>query len=450
MILRICLPELPIEAEQSSEKPQLDGFADVVIIGAGPAGLIAGLAAKRKGAGRVVILERRNQKRTRVNMLLLDAGIVADIERAGADTSGFAPATDFTFIDASTQKLYQFPLRRPRTDMRERFSVFDMVPRRAPHSDVSINELEQLLIDTINRTPGIELIFAVRIDAIKSRKDHSLIRLTHQNETCLLNARFIGISDGAQSKTLTMIGGKRIGKRNLESAVLANFQQAGLGQVKFETDGRTEEVLTLRGASGSTVSVTLPPGSRWENCDLQDGAQRQSLKEFVMEKAKLVGVEGPIASGPVITQVVLGRSNRSIYGHNVFVMGDALRSSTPRLGLGANWAMRDGVRFAEAVRMCRSKTFATRCLARPWFRFNSRVATHIINFQSMMLSVKRPPVDTSAATQVTAGRFSHSFMIFRKQLLFRYHWRSARAIIAAYDETAASHSIQLARQLDDS
>jgi len=444
--MRICLPELPIEAEQTSGNPQPNGFADVVIIGAGPAGLIAALTAKRKGAGRIVILERRSKKRTRVNMLLLDAGIVADIERAGADTSGFAPAANFTFIDASNRQLYQFPLKRPRTDMRERFSVFDMVPRRAPHSDVCINELEQLLIDAINRTSGIELIFDARIDAIKSNKMHTLIRFTHQNETCLLNGLFIGVCDGAQSKTLEMIGGKRIGKRTLESAVLTNFQQAGVGQAKFETDGRTEEVLTLRGASGSTVSVTLPPGSRWESCNLQDEAQRQSLKEFVIEKAKKVGVEGPIANGPVITQVVLGRSNRSIYDHNIFVMGDALRSSTPRLGLGANWAIRDGVRFAEALRMCRSKNHALRYLARPWFRFNSRLATHIINFLSMMLGVKRPPVD---ATATTPGRFSHRFMIFRKQLLFRYNWRSGRAIISAYDENAADHSIEVARQLDN-
>ncbi len=431
---------------QTVEKSRPKGFADVIIIGGGPAGLMAGLAASQQGARQVIILEARGEQRTRVNMLLLDAGIVADIERVGGDTTGFSPATDFTFIDAQDGQLHQFPLKPPRTDRQRRFSVFDVFPRRAPHSDVGINELETVLIDALNRTAGIQLISNARINGIEPRSDHTLIRYTREGETHFLSGEYIGVSDGARSETLKMLGSKRIGKRKLELAVLANFQQPGLGQTKYENDSRTQEILALRGATGSTVSVTLPVGSKWTGCDTKDKVQRQALATFVKNQAKKVGVEGPIASGPIITQIVLGYANRSIFNHNIFILGDALRSSTPRLGLGANWAMRDGVRFGEALRMCQSNSRWVRHFARPWFRFNSWIATHVLNFQCLMLKNNQPGFDASVTPLKSAGAISRKLKILRKQLIFRFSWRAGHGFVAIYDEDAANYSIQSARQ----
>ena len=328
--------------------------ADVVVIGGGPAGLSAALAAKKNGTKRVLVLESRTGERSRNNVLLLDSGIVAALQELGVDVSDFTPATDFTFIDADAGLLYQFPLAAD-LNPRGRSSVWSMFPRRTPCADVLISELEQALLRVIADEPAIELLQGVEISSIEKTRMHQ-VSFSYRGSEHSVETDVIAICDGARSSTLEKLGIRRLGERRQEVAMVANFLHPGKGQVKFERADRSEEVLALCSNRGSTITVRMPLDTVL--ADYDDAAQRT---EFMRQHARKVGVGGEFISEPILVEISHDKAGCCQVTDGIFVLGDAARTATPRLGLGVNWAIRDAIRFGRLLPRIRSRHSLIAC-----------------------------------------------------------------------------------------
>lgn len=408
--------------------------ADVVVIGGGPAGLSAALAVKKGGARRIVILESRTGERSRNNVLLLDSGIVAALQGLGVDVSDFTPSTDFTFIDADAGLLYQFPLAAE-LDPRGHSSVWSMFPRRTPCADVLISELEQALLRVIADEPAIELLQGVEIRSIE-KTGMQRVSFSYQGSEHSLQFGVIAVCDGASSNALEKLGVQRLGEPRQEVAMVANFRHSGKGQVKFERADRSEEVLALCSNRGSTITVRMPLDTVL--ADYDDAAQRI---EFMRHHARKVGVEGEFISEPILVEISHDKAGRCQVGDGIFVLGDAARTATPRLGLGVNWAIRDAIRFGKLLPRIRSHDYLLARWAAWAYRTRTRVASEVLLFQGWMLK--------HADNRSLKSKEPSKWRFLQKSLLMRFTWRAGKGITAPYDINQPLKSITAARQLGE-
>ncbi|HKX57688.1 MAG TPA: FAD-dependent monooxygenase, partial [Xanthomonadales bacterium] len=180
-------------------------MADLVIVGGGPAGLTAALAARQQGLKDILLLESRNGQQRRNNVLLLDNSILAGLQQLGVDVSGFTPATSFTFIDGDANLEYRFPLGETLTGG-GRTSVLNMFPRRSPAVDVLISELEQALLDAIARQPGIRLLSDVAITSIQKTAGGRSLCYSQAGQMHQLHTPLLAICDGGRSEMLQLLG----------------------------------------------------------------------------------------------------------------------------------------------------------------------------------------------------------------------------------------------------
>lgn len=384
---------------------------DLVIVGGGPAGLVTALAARRSGLENILVMESRSGLKRRNNVLLLDDSILAGLQQLGVDVSGFTPATSFAFIDGDAHRVYRFPLGEAAQDG-SRASVLSMFPRRSPAVDVLISELEQALLDSISRTPGIDWLPDVAITSIGKVADGRIITYVRAGVTHTVKTPLLAVCDGARSDTLQRLGVGRRGTPRQEVAMVANFRQPGRGQIKFQRSNPRQEVLALCSDRGSTVTVRMPLGT---DIAAPDGIADYSA--FMREQASTLGISGEFMSPPVMVEIPHDRASRCLVDNDIFVLGDAARTATPRLGLGANWAIRDALRLGSLLPQIRSGNPLVRRWALCRFQARTRLATEVLLFQGRML--KR--VDQRSIRSMPPG------MRFRqKSLLMRFMWRAGK------------------------
>lgn len=401
----------------------------LVVVGAGPAGLVAALAAARNGVDDVLVLEARGGSRRRNNVLLLDESILLALCQLGVDVSDFTPATAFTFIDGDSGAQFRFelngtPPEGAALDQGKTGSLFSMFPRRSPAADVLISQLEQALLATIAQQPGIRIATRATIEAIGEcpagrRIEYRTPDGKHGVETPLLV-----VADGARGGTLEQLGIGRRGNRRQEVAMVANFLQPGRGQVKFQRSQPLEEVLALCSEQGSTVTVRMPIDTRPE-----EHADAAACSRFMRERAARLGIGGEFLDPPAVVEISHDRAERCTLAQDVYILGDAARTATPRLGLGANWAIRDALRLAGLLPAIRSSSRWRRAWACWSYRIRTRLATQILLWQGGLLQRSdRRGVRPMPARQ----RFR------QKSLLMRFMWRAGQGTIQQVPSPAHS------------
>ncbi len=407
------VPIAPVHNNSGQPMPEL------VLVGAGPAGLAAALAASHRGVDDILVLESRSGSQRRNNVLLLDASILSALQQLQVDVSGFTPATAFTFIDGDAGVRFRFPLGRsiqqcvkPRAA-----SLFSMFPRRSPAADVLISELEQVLLRAIASRPGIRIVPNVAITAISPSATGRRIEYSNAGIGSVVETPLLAVCDGARSRTLDLLGIRRRGNPRQEVAMVANFRQPGRGQIKFQCSEPLQEVLALCSDSGSTVTIRMP-------LDTHPAAHSDAdaCRDYMLRHAANLGIGGEFISPPVVVEISHDRAERCLLGKDVFVLGDAARTATPRLGLGANWAIRDALRFASLLPAIRSSRPSARALARFRFRLRTRLATEVLLLQGWLL--KRSD-RRSSMSMPAHWRFR------QKSLLMRFMWRSGKGEVQA-------------------
>ncbi|HET6564831.1 MAG TPA: NAD(P)/FAD-dependent oxidoreductase [Xanthomonadales bacterium] len=397
--------------------PQLpEPCFDLVVVGGGPAGLATALAASHEGLENIAILESRSGQQRRNNVLLLDDSIVAGLRQLGVDVSGFSPATSFTFIDGDAGLEYRFPLAGTACDS-GRASVLSMFPRRTPAADVLISGLEQALLDAIARRPGIRLLMGVDVTSVSPNAGGRTIAYLQSGTENHLHTPLIAICDGAHSSMLELLGVGRVGRRRQEVAMMANFCQPGRGQIKFQRSKPLEEVLALCSEQGSTITVRMPLDT-----DMAGHSNAEARAGLMRQHAGKLGISGAFITPPAVVEISHDRAERCLLDDDIFVLGDAARTATPRLGLGANWAIRDALRFARLLPQIRSGNYLRRKLALWKFQCRTRLATEVLLFQGWMLN---------RADQRSKKPMPANWRFRQKSLLMRFMWRAGKGEIQA-------------------
>jgi len=345
---------------------------DVVVVGGGPAGLAAAIEAKLEGAGRVLVVEKRDEERRRVQSLNLRKGTLDNLARLGVSlTDGqegrlLSERVIMNDLDGvrSSQRI-----RAPKIDAaRATHRVEDLLRKGGgPVAVVSVNELEHALIASAERH-GVELRFEDEVHGVLPRGDRSQL----QTQEGTVNTRLVIVADGARSATRALLGIGEVRYPGKSTRIMGGtFVQPGLGQSISRrlvgTDGISTTVAKL-GGEQSGILAEVPPGMMF-----RDDAAREA---WFRHAAGLVGVSGALSLPPSEFEVALSNAERVRHGDQVFLIGDAARTTHVLTGLGVNWALRDAARVGSLVRRLRlAHSVAESRRAKDWFARETMTAS---------------------------------------------------------------------------
>ncbi|MEP1472302.1 MAG: NAD(P)/FAD-dependent oxidoreductase [Halieaceae bacterium] len=422
---------------------------DVVIVGAGPGGATCALALSHlsadsvEGVKSVLLLDRHSRQRARSNTLLLDQAASSALETLGCDISAFSPASDWTQICPEESVLNQYPLPayKPQPGRGLTFSALFML-RRTPVFNVGINMLEESLYRRIQEKEELGLRHDAHVTEVVSCADGScLVRYVAEGIPQEVHTRFVIAADGTNSATLQALGvGKKRGVRRMETLISANFKQAGRGNTKYHNNNRSEEALSLATDHGTSVFVKVPDGIEWENISLDQDSDKQKLLKLLEHGAQKLGISGDINYGLSVINIRLERTSQSVYRKNVFVIGDARHSTTPRVALGANVAIMDALRAAQAISWIYGSSPVKRHLARPVFRVHTWLGAHILGFLGAITGSSQRIKSKSNLKRGTV--LTQQYKFWKTQLLMSFHWRAATGKTWAYDVEDTRGSLQ--------
>ena len=320
------------------------GTFDVAVIGAGPAGSCAAIAAARAGA-RVVLLERSAMPRAKVCGCCLAASGVAALDAAGAGEA-LAGAV---------------PLRAIRVASGTRA----MTLARASGVAIGRAELDARLVDFARRA-GVEALFET---STRVMHDGS-IQLTRGERVSTLRARTVIVADGLQGGALDDVPG-------FEWRIAAHSMM-GFGAVLPATtlDCPAGEIHMHVGRDGYIGVVRLPSGELDVAAAVAPAALRRAgtvaacartLLGFVAHDADAVE-RARWRGTPQLT-----RTRARVAAPGILVVGDAAGYIEPFTGEGMSWAIATGLAAGElAARDARAhERWPARCaalVARPKWR----------------------------------------------------------------------------------
>jgi 2-polyprenyl-6-methoxyphenol hydroxylase-like FAD-dependent oxidoreductase len=319
-----------------------------VVVGGGPAGLAAAILAKRNGANEVVVLEKRGTARSRSQVVMLDEATVRDLIHLGLDPYEDGLLTrieDVSVCDAEgilaapallgAHGLFDnFP--QPITD------VDELTFRRRLHATVSINRLEAALAETAMRQ-GVRVVFDAEVSAVSQDDDSARVTVGGM----AIRADYVVVADGSHSPTSEHLGIHRhlVGEPRRVVGALFSGGSRGLRWRVSGEDSEAPEAFRMGTSEVTSVGVPLPA-----DIDAHDEA---AVRAFAERTAKKLGIDAPLVRAPTVFTTQEGRAERVVVGKRIFLVGDAVRSVSPKTGLGINFALRDAVRFGEAYQRLR-------------------------------------------------------------------------------------------------
>ena len=390
LALLALLASLPVHAAPELQKA--GEVADVVVVGAGPTGLFAAIEAKRKGAGKVIVLERRGAVRTREQTLTLVDDVVARLAEAGVDLSQVSQVANRVELITRSGLKVRFPLL-PGIAGSSRLLSAGGVLRSAisnglgfERTNIATNKLEGALLARA-RELGIEVHYDSRVHAV--REDGETVRATviREGESVEVRGRFMAVTDGAHSPTLAGLGliPKPVSGEN--RMMWAVFDQPGNRTlVKRALPGwgslRRIRAITIPGPDTTAVGIDIPKEA------VLDDQQREELAYQTAEK---LGVKGKLIGKPSDFIAQLTRAEKVVIGKRVFVLGDAAHTSTPFAGMGVNSALDSALRFGKLYRsLDTAKNDRQADRARKWFQVRSRVGAAVMHGFSGLQLQPRP------------------------------------------------------------
>jgi len=320
------------------------GRFDLAVIGAGPAGSCAALAAARRGA-RVVLLERSTMPRAKVCGCCLAASGVAALREAGAGEA---------LADA-------VPLRAVRVSYGNRA----MTLARETGAAIARDALDARLVD-IARRAGVE----VRLETSARVREDRSIQLTTADRVSTLYARTVIVADGLGGGALDGVPGFawRVAARSMMgfgATLPAATLDCPPGEIRMHV-GRDGYIGVVRLASGDLdAAAAVAPAALKRAGSV--AACAQALLAGVAHDAKAIN-RARWRGTPQLT-----RTRTRIAAPGILVAGDAAGYVEPFTGEGMSWAIATGLAAGElaACDECAHERWPARCaalVARPKWR----------------------------------------------------------------------------------
>lgn len=343
---------------------------DVVVVGGGPAGLAAAIEAKKNGAQKVIVIEKRGRERGRVQMLNFQPGTLHNLAGLGVEMK---PDQNITFLKRKAALLsngataLEEKIGAVKIDAgRARHTIGDMLRGNARQAAImSTNALEAELISAAEKA-GVELLFDTDVAAVGHAPHEAWAEIAGKR----ISGEMLVISDGAHSNARKSLGIRTVtyGKKTrLMGGVFSTPGQHEVLSAKNREGGENLGVAKLGGHATTGVLAEVPTGT-----ELADEASRNA---WLGTMAKKVGTEGALLYPAGEFDVQLSNAERVVEGERIFLIGDAARTTHVFTGLGVNWALRDAARFGELVRRV-LRSPGGRRKANSWFSKETMAASY--------------------------------------------------------------------------
>lgn len=326
--------------------------ADVLVIGAGPAGLAAALDAKAEGAERVVILDRLPGY-SRCRSVIIDFEVLTLLEEWGVTLDSVNQVETFTYVHGygNTQQTEHMPFPRlgpPALGRQRRVEPRpnDILLRRLPRAVQQIKDLEQVIL-TAARKQGIEVFF----DALVSTPPEIMSDSVHLNYELAGEARSIAcsylvVADGARSPVSQLLGNVRIPSDTRSYQYTCTvFESARRDVLLFWVPRHASGINEMTGlGNGSRYTLVSRLPREFESAESADLVNTR-LPGMIEQAAASIGISGRLTDGPMRFSTDMDRLQEVAIHPRVLCVGDAARKGDPGFGGNMNEAIRDGRRF---------------------------------------------------------------------------------------------------------
>jgi 2-polyprenyl-6-methoxyphenol hydroxylase-like FAD-dependent oxidoreductase len=318
-------------------KDSLSDEIDVLVAGAGPAGLVAAITLARSGA-RTLVVERRTQPSTHPRATVVSTWAMELMRRWGLSERLRANALDVEWLGLLCETLadsgQSFPVGYPTREQSEILS---------PEGPACVAQdlLEPVLAEHLRLLPAAQMRTGAEVVGVDG--DRVELRDVRTGETWTVCARFVIGADGARSAVRASLGIAMRGPDRLKDGITAVFR-APLWQ---RLDERRHVIysVTAPEAEGTFVPCSRP--DRWV-FGIPWDPDNERLDDWTPER--VTALIRAAAAAPDL-DVRLEHLRPFSYaaqladrfrGGNVFLIGDAAHRVSPRGGTGMNTAIRDG------------------------------------------------------------------------------------------------------------
>jgi len=309
-----------------------DELRDVAVVGGGPAGLVAALLARHKGAS-VTLIAPKSPPRDERTVAMLGASV--DILRQTgvwpALESRSAPLRTMRIVDA-TRRLIRAPLVEFHAHEVEREAFGYNIP----------NAILIAALDEAIEQAGIERVtgFAAEIEPLE---DQVRIVTTDGLE---VRSRLLGAADGRRSRAREASGLSVRSWSYPQSALVANIAHSRPHDdvsTEFHTETGPFTIVPMPGLRSAIVCVESPAeAERLSNLD-----DEALAAEFERRSRSIVG-KITIAGGRQVFPLS-GQTARHFAARRIALIGEAAHVFPPIGAQGLNLGLRDAAAFAAVV-----------------------------------------------------------------------------------------------------
>lgn len=398
---------------------------DVLVIGAGPAGLAAALDAKAEGADKVVILDRLPGY-SRCRSVIIDCEVLMLLEEWGVDLGNVNQVDTFTYVHGygGTQRAESMPFprpnppgmgRRPRVEPRAN----DILFRRLPRAVQQIKDLEQVILAAA-RSQGIEVLFDALVSTPPNITPDS-VQLNYDlaGDTKSIECKYLVVADGARSPVSKLLGNARIpsGTRSYRYTCTV-FESARRDVLLFWVPRHASGITEMTGlGNGSRYTLVSRLPRELEDVESNDLSTTR-LPTMIKQAAASIGINGRLTDGPMRFTTNMDRLQEVAIHPRVLCVGDAARKGDPGFGGNMNEAIRDGRRFGTYYKVV-SNDRGDRDIALQRFRKQVQGATNALQTGGVLTNNLRAFFSIGDAAQSILPRPVRSLLHFDVGLLMK-------------------------------
>lgn len=302
----------------------------IVIVGAGPAGLVAALAAKKLGVEAEVYEQAPDFGRVGGGILL--------------HSNGLRVLDALDLLDefrASMRWTREMVLE---TAEGKRLTTFDYSQVAVPHNQGAVvmrYTLQEHLLAAAERA-GVPVHFSHRLEFLKSERGSGALRFENGVEVA---SRVILACDGIRSRVRAGSGirtqERTIGEAYLRGIAAAATENSTIREI-WGPDGRRFGICPLSG--DQTYFFCSVPLGRWRKIAASPELLERWIAEWESFGPDVISLLRAVSDWAKVSYSELAEIRAAPwYRLPVFLVGDAAHAMTPNLGQGANSAMVDAL-----------------------------------------------------------------------------------------------------------